>query len=371
MEKTTASDDLSFGHQLWPARGACHAMIVWLLGVGIAAAQPGVPIGDIVVETDVMVETRDGFEVAANVYRPADDGQHPVIMSMGPYGKDDLPAVYGGLFDNGQISVSEYAAFETPDPEYWVHHGYVVIAADSPGSGKSGGDLDLFGEIETRAYYDLIEWAAAQPWSNGRVGLGGVSYYGVIQWYVAALAPPHLAAIMPGEALVDFYRDTIAHGGIPSDFGPLWWQHRILPAKTENARVVRNFSTALEQHPFDDDFWADWRPDLGAITTPAYVIASWPDHGLHTRGTLLGFEQIASEHKWLDVHGRKKWENYYSRESLERQRRFFDRFLKGIDTGIDDVPRARYERRRGFYDGDIRSMRMRGRCRRHARRRSI
>jgi len=305
-----------------------------------------------IVETDVMVTTRASFAVSANVYRPSEAGRFPVLISMGPYGKDDLPAEYDGLFENGQIDVSDYAAFETPDPEYWVHYGYVVIAADSPGSGNSGGDLDLFGPIESEAFYDLIEWAGVQPWSNGSVGLNGVSYFGVSQWYVAALNPPHLKAIMPGEALTDLYRDVVLHGGIPSDFAPSWTQYRILPAKRPDARLVRNMMLELEAHPLDDEFWQSWVPDLENITVPAYVIASWPDHGLHTRGTLLGFEQIGSEAKWLDVHGRKKWEHYYSRESLERQRKFFDHYLKGVDTGIHDVPAVRYERRNAFYDGE-------------------
>jgi putative CocE/NonD family hydrolase len=330
----------------------------WVLTAGIlmycsgASAQPGdLPF---LIETDVRVPTRAGFTVSANVYRPNREGRFPVLISMGPYGKDDLPAEYDGLFENGQIAVSEYAAFETPDPEYWAHYDYVVIAADSPGSGLSGGDMDLFGPIENEAFYDLIEWAGVQPWSNGNVGLGGVSYFGVTQWYVAALRPPHLKAIMPGEALTDLYRDAALHGGILSDFTPSWTQYRILPAKRPDADMVRNIATGIQEHPLYDEYWRSWQPDLASITVPAYVIASWPDHGLHTRGTLIGFEAIGSEEKWLDVHGRKKWEYYYSRESLERQRRFFDHFLKGADNGMSEVPAVRYERRNAFYDGAVR-----------------
>ncbi len=326
-------------------------LLVGLLGIGAAAAQSNDL--SMIIENDVRVTTRAGFDVSANVYRPDRDGRYPAIISMGPYGKDDLPVEYGGLFSNGQITVSEYAAFETPDPEFWTHYGYVVIAADSPGSGQSEGDLDLFGPIEAEAFYDLIEWAASQPWSNGSVGLSGESYFGVVQWYVAALSPPHLKAISPGEALTDIYRDAALHGGILADFIEPWTQYRILPAKRPDAVLVRNVAEAIEEHPLFDDYWAGWLPDLEAISTPAYVIASWPDHGLHTRGTLLGFEQLGSDNKWLEIHGRKKWEYYYSRESLERQRRFFDRYLKDIDNGWEEIPTVRYERRNAFYDGEI------------------
>ena len=325
------------------------SLIAWNFAHAQRAEEPQ----SMLIQTDVMVTTRAGFSVAVNVYRPDKPGRFPVIISMGPYGKDALPTEYEGLFEDGQIVVSEYAAFETPDPEYWVHYDYVVIAADSPGSGNSGGDMDLFGPIENEAYYDVIEWAGVQSWSNGNVGVGGVSYFGISQWYVAALNPPHLKAIMPGEAFTDTYRDAVRHGGIPSDFIPSWMQYRVHPAKTSSARLISAFDLALQEHPFYEGYWASLAPDLANITVPTYVIASWPDHGLHTRGTLIGFEQIGSEEKWLEVHGRKKWEYYYSRDSLERQRRFYDQFLKGIDTGIEDVRRVRYERRNAFYDGDI------------------
>jgi uncharacterized protein len=307
---------------------------------------------DMLIETDVMVPTRAGFSVAANIYRPDKPGRFPVIMSMGPYGKDDLPAEYDGVFENGQIVVSDYAAFETPDPAYWVHFDYVVIAADSPGAGKSGGDLDIWGPIESDAFYDLIEWAGVQSWSNGNVGLNGVSYFGMSQWSVAALNPPHLKAIMPGEALTDLYRDVAFHGGIPYNFAGPWMEHRILPVKRADAELVRNVALDLAAHPLFDEYWQSWVPKLEDISVPAYVTASWPDHGLHTRGTLLGFEQIASEEKWLEIHGRKKWEYYYSRDSLERQKRFYDFYLKQIDNGFQDTPRVRYERRNAFYDGE-------------------
>ena len=338
-----------------PLRPSLTAVLLaGLLIAPNAGAQPDEPQADMLIENDVLVTTRAGFEIAVNVYRPNKTGQFPVILSMGPYGKDDLPAEYGGLFDSGQIVVSEYAAFETPDPEYWVHYDYVVIAADSAGSGNSGGDHELFGPIEMEAFYDVIEWAGVQPWSNGNVGLNGESYFGVSQWFVAALKPPHLKAIVPGEALIDVYRDAARHGGIPSDFTIAWMTYRIRPALAPGAQLRRDLAAALDEHPLIDDYWSSMVPDLSAIDVPAYVIASWPDHGLHTRGTLIGYEQIGSENKWLEIHGRKKWEYYYSRDSLERQRRFFDQYLKDNDRGMASVPAVRYERRNAFYDGEIR-----------------
>lgn len=305
-----------------------------------------------IIEKDVVVETRAGDRVLVNIYRPNKPGKFPVLVSMGPYGKDKLPAEYDGAFADGQIYVSEHAAFETADPAYWNHYDYVVIAADSPGSNGSEGDLDIFGPIEANAYYDVIEWAAAQGWSNGNVGLNGVSYFAMSQWYVAALHPPSLKAIMPSEGLTDFYRDVIRHGGVPAIFAKPWMEHRIRRVKNPDAELINDLAATGDEHPLYDDRWRGLDPELEKIVVPAYVIASWPDHGLHTRGTLIGFERISSQQKWLDIHGRKKWEYWYSRESVERQRRFYDHFLKGTDNGFEDTPTVRYERRSAFYDGD-------------------
>ena len=146
------------------------------------------------------------------------------------------------------------------------------------------------------------------------------------QWYVAALNPPHLKAIMPAEGLTDMYRDVMRHGGIPAVFAEPWMEYRVRRVKNPEAMLVRDPAVGAVEHPLDGAYWQAWVPGLTNISVPAYVIASWPDHGLHTRGTLIGLERISSEQKWLEVHGRKKWEHYYSRESLERQR--------GADVGI-------------------------------------
>lgn len=95
--------------------------------------------------------------------------------------------------------------------------GYVVINADTRGSGKSGGGKSVLSDQEALDYYDLIEWAAIQPWSNGKVGLNGVSYLAISQYKVAALKPPHLAAICPWEGFSDFYQDLGRPGGIRED----------------------------------------------------------------------------------------------------------------------------------------------------------
>jgi putative CocE/NonD family hydrolase len=141
------------------------------------------------------------------------------------------------------------------------------------------------------------------------------------------------------------------HGGIPEDrFGPMWRSRRV-PYSTGR---VEDTVAMYADHPLLDAYWESVTPRLAEVTAPAFVVASWSDQGLHTRGTIEGFKRIASEHKWLLVHGRKKWQFYYQPENVERLRRFFDHFLLGRETGLDAWPRVRFEVRERFYAGEYR-----------------
>ena len=91
--------------------------------------------------------------------------------------------------------------------------------------------------------------------------------------------------------------------------------------------------------------------DLSVIDVPAYCVTDWGDHGLHTRGTIEAWRQLSSEHKWLEVHGRKKWQYYYRPESLRRQQAFFDHFLKSADDEVEIWPPVRIEVRERYYEG--------------------
>jgi putative CocE/NonD family hydrolase len=175
------------------------------------------------------------------------------------------------------------------------------------------------------------------------------------QWAVAALRPPHLAAMMPWEGVSDMYRELAFHGGIrETGFLPAFYRQRVRAHHNPAFPLGEDLLEQIQRHPLDDDYWASKRPDLARITVPALVCASWSDQGLHTRGSLVGFEHIASEHKWLYTHGRRKWETFYSPEAQRVQQQFFDYFLKGIDTGILDVPRVRLEVRRAYYTQTVR-----------------
>ena len=105
-------------------------------------------------------------------------------------------------------------------------------------------------------------------------------------------------------------------------------------------------------HPLNDAYWASKRAELERIDVPAYVVASWSDQGLHTRGTLAAFEQISSQEKYLLIHGRKKWSYFHDPSTFEQQRAFFDRYLKGMKlTAVDSWPKVRYELRTAYNQG--------------------
>jgi len=302
-----------------------------------------------VIERNVAVAMRDGIKIYIDVFRPADEKPAPPLIAWGPYGKHGHTN-YHEVFPNCGVkpeTQSRYAAFEAPDPGYWVPQGYAVINVDIRGTWYSQGHATYLSPEEAEDYYDLIEWAGTQPWSNGKVGLSGVSYLTSSQWRVAALNPPHLAAINPYEGWTDTYREVVRHGGIPETY---FWPY--LPGRWGRSTTrVEDLLTEVKEHPFFDAFWASKAADFSTINVPAYVVASWTDQGLHTRGTLEGFKKIASTDKWLEVHGRKKWAYFYEPENVRRQQEFFDSFLKSISTSVTQWPKVRLEVRERFYVG--------------------
>jgi predicted acyl esterase len=305
---------------------------------------------------------RDGARLFVNLFRPVIDRPYPVIMSVTPYGKDKLPDRLASFFMRlsgvkfGNLNCSRLTGFEAPDPVYWVKQGYIVLQADVRGMHKSEGQAGVLRQQDAEDYYDLIEWAASQPWCTGRVGLMGVSYLAMSQWRVAALKPPHLQAIIPWESATDLYREFAFHGGIPeTKFIPIWSKIRIKRGRNRRFPLAEDFLSQKATHPLDDSYWASKRPIFENIVVPALVCANWSDHGLHTRGSIEGFELISSGQKWLFTHGRKKWETFYSDEALAFQKRFLDHFLRDIDNGMARVPKVRLEVRRGYYRQEVRN----------------
>ncbi|MBW2597039.1 MAG: CocE/NonD family hydrolase [Deltaproteobacteria bacterium] len=279
---------------------------------------------------------RDGGQLSANVFRPDKPGKFPVIITFIIYGKDtpwsEIHPGWGVAYTKDSPTLTKSTAFEAPDPDFWVPYDYVLILVDSRGFGRSPGQR--FGlQRDFQDHYDAIEWAGTQEWSNGNVGMSGVSYLGTTQWWVAPLRPPHLKAINPWEAFTDFSRDIFIKGGIPETE---FLKHL--------GQLIPPINPALNQAPAKDEPPAP-SPELENITVPALVCATWSDQELHTRGTFWAYEKISSKYKWLYTHGRQKWAEFYSVEARDIQKKFFDCFLKGSDSRIKDTPRVRLEGR--------------------------
>ena len=293
-----------------------------------------------IIERDVAIPMRDGVKLYADIFRPVDERPVPPIIAWTPYGKhvpfDPRRFLSAGVKEG---DTSEYTAFEAPDPVFWIPSGYAVVVVDVRGTWYSEGVAHYLAPEEAQDFYDAIEWAGTQPWSSGKVGLSGVSYLAQLQWRVAELDPPHLAAINPWEGWTDTYREVATHGGIPdTHFWPTLW-NRWGAARGR----IEDLETETKEHPLYDDFWRSKAVDFSRIKTPAFVVASWTDQGLHTRGTFEGFKHIASRQKYLLAHGQKKWAHYYVPQNMQRLRDFFDHVLKGVDNGVKNWPKVLIE----------------------------
>ena len=179
---------------------------------------------NMIIERDVEIVMDDNLTLRADVFRPADSKPAPVILTQGPYGKGvEWKAGWAASWksfcekhpDALAGSTKSFECWEVVDPEIWTsRYDYAVVRVDSRGAGRSPGFLDIMSPREIRDFYNTIEWAGTQSWSNGKVGLCGISYYAMTQWLVASLHPPHLTAMIPWEASADYYRDSSRHGGI-------------------------------------------------------------------------------------------------------------------------------------------------------------
>jgi len=329
------------------------------------------------IDWDVPIAMDDGLVLRADVFRPIKDGRYPAILSYGPYAKglafqEGYPSAWRIMTaahpDVAAGSSNRYQNWEVVDPEKWVPDGYACVRADSRGCGNSPGYVDHFSPRETRDYAQCIEWAGTQAWSNGKVGLNGISYYGINQWQVASTQPRHLAAMCIWEGSADWYRDMTHHGGILSTFWANWYDMQVKTVQyglgsrgpknpatgapacgaetLSDAELARNrsdFGAEIRAHPFDDAYHRERSAHWDKIQVPFLSAANWGGQGLHPRGNFEGFMRAASKQKWLEVHGLEHWTGFYTDYGVDLQKRFFNHFLKGSDNGWDRQPRVKLQ----------------------------
>jgi len=323
-----------------------------------------------VCDEDVRIPLRDGIHLLSDVHRPKEAGQYPVLIAASPYLRQiqDLGLPFGFI--------------EAGCSDFFVPRGYVHIIVNLRGTGAD--------EQERKDLYDVIEWAAVQPWSNGKVGMLGISYFAITQLEAAVEQPPHLKAIMPIAATLDLYESAYHHGLFSSSFiTPFLFMvgmtsgisNKILRNKVvsiirkilNTPSIHKQFSTSNgeaaiaslklllkihhEPHPWDDlwlatavehqirDEWWENRnllPLLEKVRIPVYLGCDWQNVSLHLPHTFPAFELLKnSKHVQVALMGDYgltwPWESLHI-EALA----WFDQWLKEKDTGVLNGPRFRY-----------------------------
>lgn len=287
---------------------------------------------------DVPVKMRDGVTIYADIYKPVGDGKYPLIISWSFYGKRPFEGQKEWqIMGVPPHTVSNMSKFESPDPGYWCRHGYAVANVDPRGIGHSEGDFIQFGTQDGKDGYDFIEWAAQQPWCNGRVGLAGNSCVAMTQLRIASQQPPHLACIAPWEATTDIYRESICEGGIPArTFVEMVMRDAV------GYNYIDDTPANLTLYPYVNcAYWKDKEPIWENINIPVYLTACW--NHFHLRGSINAFRKIKSRRKWIRIHRDFEWPDAYTNENLQDLERFFARYLKLERNGWELTPRVRLE----------------------------
>ena len=336
---------------------------------------------NILIERDVRITMSDGVEMSVDIFRPESNEKFPAILGMHPYAQQPQtapikPSSFSSVTFPHPGEEKGRGWIESGDPNFFVRRGYVQIVGSLRGTGKSGGKYNFLGPQEIHDTYEVIEWVAKQGWCSGQVGMFGVSYFAKVQIFVAAMNPPSLKCIFAPHALTDFYRDWIYRGGIfaynfiralAKDFGTpklesitrkmfgeeelkkavaRAFQDEDLMAVPGMAEVLKDIDQGINPiladvmlNPLDGPFWEERRAKYETTRVPAYIGGCWATYGLHLPGAFRSWENLKSPKKmfigppmYLD---RPLYQPQF--EAL----RWFDYWLKGINTGIMDEPPIR------------------------------
>jgi predicted acyl esterase len=326
----------------------------------------------IIAERDVAIPVREGVTLDSDIFRPDDAGKFPALLAVHAYAKPTQS------MEIMPIGFSYARGFmETGDFNFYVRRGYALVIINITGTRGSGG---IFGNIDPQSIEDVaaaIRWTASQPWCDGNIGMTGVSHFSRVSKRVAAINPPNLKAIFAPYGWTDMYRDLYYHGGIFNhgflghwvrNHGPHWRTKNILKKEWGEEKYNKAIAEALADPeiaavPYlvdalknvDEgansmlvdiilsnlctDYHKDRTVDFENTTIPAYVGGDWGIYGLHFPGDIRAFENWKGP-KMMTVGppiylDRPLYQ--YGYESL----RWFDYWLKGIDTGIMGEPPVR------------------------------
>jgi uncharacterized protein len=326
---------------------------------------------EVIVERDVKVAMPDGITLDGDIYRPASNEKFPVILGAHAYNKHlQSPP----LRPVGFTPMRGY--MESGDSTFYVRRGYVHAVFNVRGSGSSEGFYQLMGPLEVDDVCHLIEWLSMQPWSNGDVGMFGVSYFARLAKAVAARGPKPLKAIFAPFAGTDDYRHRCYHGGILAHGFISHWRNSLdrpnyrslyreahgdaayrdaiaQALRDEEISALPALRAALQNpdagtnalvvdfllHPFDGAFWHERNAHDAQATIPAYLGACWGNYGLHLPGAFTAWKEWKGPKKMVIGPGIYLDRPVY--QFQDESLRWFDYWLKGIDTAIMDEPPIR------------------------------
>ncbi|PMD30642.1 alpha/beta-hydrolase [Hyaloscypha variabilis F] len=308
---------------------------------------------------DIQIPVRDGNFVLGDVYLPIGHGKrYPVLLSCTIYGRRVICSS-PNLEDEKDIAAFEKVEddwhstpagvdIQVPDDRIWtgdwirqrgfeniatfntfryVPHGYAMVKIDPRGVSQTPGTRGVPGQLAAD-FFDAVEWAAEQSWSDGSSALVGSSYGANVQWSVAQMRPKGLKCFVPFASDIDLYREAAYPGGIPNHRFLTDWNDRMKRASPKwNDQV--DLLKLMNAKPFDDDLWRGLSTQPGEISLPCFLSASQL-FIIHGRGAYEAFRAMASEHVHLQVVDR----DYYpwaSNESSAKILQFLDRHLRGVD----------------------------------------
>lgn len=290
----------------------------------------------------VYVPMSDGVKIAAAIYLPAEPGKYPVLLAASPY-----------RFDNdGAPAYPIFLWRETGPIDWYLKQGYAYVHMDARGTGRSGGDYRYQDKREQRDLYDMIEWIAKQPWSTGKVGGIGQSYYARMQWFMGIENPPHLACIAPYDGNVDTYRASAYQGGIPSSYPAIWYEG----ARDNNAHPLTgpvrmmnwDYLAAVRAHPTYDDWWKERAAaeNLDKIKVPVFSIGVWSKVDLHLNGNIVGYQRAGGPKKLLVFGSSSVYDAVADYSGIPFHQKYLLEFynwcLKGEQTAYTSEPDVRY-----------------------------
>ncbi|ENH71302.1 hypothetical protein FOC1_g10006159 [Fusarium oxysporum f. sp. cubense race 1] len=318
-----------------------------------------------------LIPMRDGVKLCADVFLPfssSKDGEKvPVICSLGPYGKDvhassfGLPQthIYAEMYKHIK-PLGPDACFELCEPTQRpilisTTYGYALLRVDERGIGNSEGRLDPFEAHYPLDLYDVVEWAAAQSWSNGKVAFSGISYYGMVGYWAAMQKPPHLTCVMSYESACSLYQAGRRGGIYSHNFQSHWYNNIVIPqqrgardgsrTKEELEADRVDFPNLLATNEYPDQgsvCFVEKVRSLSDIEVPIYVAGNWTDPELHLPGNIRAFNGVSSKEKWLEMHTGNHLGAFYEPDHISMQRKFLDYFLfDKKDNGMLEVPRIR------------------------------